>query len=277
MSNNLRAARLYALLALLSIPFVLPFWWMLTSSFKGANEIFAFPPRLLPETWHWQNFVEVFSHQPFARQYFNSFYIAVLVTAGTLLVSSLAGYAFARLRFAGSGALFLLLLSALMMPAEVTIIPTFLLMKTLRLLNTHVPLILVPILGANGVVGTFMLRQFFLGLPREIEEAAMLDGLGRFGIYWRIALPLARPALSATAVITFLYSWNSFLDPLIYVDDVELFTLPLALRNYADAYGMPLWHLQLAATTLSVVPIMVVYVVAQRQIVDGFMLSGTKG
>ena len=266
----------YLALVGLSLPFIFPFLWMVTSSLKTSNEIFAFPPTLIPTSWQWGNFVEVFRYQPFARQYFNSLYIAVLVTLGTLFVSSLAGYAFARIRFRGSTLIFLVLLSALMMPVEVTIIPNFFLMQVLGLINTHIPLILLPVLGANGVVATFLMRQFFLSLPRELEDAAMIDGLGRFGIFWRIALPVSRPALGAVAIISFLYSWNSFLEPLVFINDLKLFTLPLALNNFTDSYGLPIWHLQLAATTLSVVPILVVYVLAQRQVVESFTLSGIK-
>lgn len=261
----------------LSLPFVFPFLWMISSSLKGPSDIFAFPPRLIPDEWRWYNFQEVFTYQPFARQYANSLYIAALVTAGTAVVASLAGYAFARLRFRGSGFVFLLLLSALMMPSEATIIPNFFLMKALSLVNTHVPLILLPVLGAPGVSATFLMRQFFLRIPRELEEAAMIDGLGRFSVFWRIALPLARPALGAVSIIVFLYSWNLYLEPLVFVNDVHLFTLPLALNNFTDTYGLPIWHLQLAATTLAVLPVLVVYVLQQQQIVESFALSGMKG
>lgn len=277
MRRNAERALLYAALLLLAVPFVFPFWWMLTSSLKSANEIFAYPPRLVPEVWQWQNLVDVFTYQPFARHYLNSLYIAGVVTVGTIAVASLAGYAFARIRFPGRGILFVLLLSTLMMPAEVTIIPNFQIMQAVGLLNTHVPLILIPIFGAAGVMGTFLMRQFFLGLPRELEEAAMIDGLGRLGVFRHIALPLAGPAIASLAVITFLASWNSFLEPLVYVNDLDLFTLPLSLRNFADAYGLPVWHLQLAATSLSVVPILIVYAVAQRRIVESFATSGLKG
>jgi multiple sugar transport system permease protein len=267
----------YATLLVLSLPFVFPFWWMITSALKTAAEVFAFPPTLLPPSWQWGNFVEVFQFQPFARQYLNSLYIAAAVTVGTILISSMAGYAFARIRFAGRTFLFLLLLSGLMMPGEVTIIPNFFFFSFLGLLDTHVPLILLPVFGANGVVGTFLMRQFFLSLPGEIEDAAMLDGLGRFGIFFRIALPIARPSMAALAILSFLYSWNLFLEPLVYVNSQHLFTLPLALGTFTDNYGLPIWHLQLAATTLAVVPVLVVYVLAQRHVVQSFTMSGVKG
>ncbi|WP_138466543.1 carbohydrate ABC transporter permease [Poseidonocella sp. HB161398] len=267
----------YLSLAILAVPFVFPFLWMLSSAVKSQAEIFSPALSLLPETWHWENYAEVFRYQPFARQYANSLYIAGLVTAGTLFISSLAGYALARIRFAGSGLLLLVLISALMMPEEVTIIPNFFLMKQLGLMNTHMPLILLPMFGSQGVMATFLMRQYFTALPPELEEAARMDGLSRFGIFWKVALPLSRPALAAVGIITFLYSWNLFLEPLVFLSDIELFTLPLALSNFTDAYGLPLWHLQMAATSLAVVPILVVYIAAQRQIVESFALSGVKG
>lgn len=263
-------------LSIVAIPFVFPFLWMVSSGFKSASEIFG-EPSLIPRVWRWQNFVEVFEYQPFARQYFNSIYIALAVTGLTLVFSSLAGYALARMRFAGAGLLMLFLISALMVPEEVTIIPNFFLMRWLGLMDTHVPLILLPVFGPHGVMATFLMRQYFLALPKELEEAGRMDGLSPIGIWWRIALPMSRPALAAVAIITFLFSWNLFLEPLIFLSSLELFTLPLALSNFTDPYGAPLWHLQLAATSLAVVPILIVYLVAQRQIVESFALSGVKG
>jgi multiple sugar transport system permease protein len=273
----LQRVSMYALLVLLAIPFVFPFWWMITSAFKDQTSIFEYPPRLLPQVWHFENFVQAFQYQPFAQHYFNSLYIAVLVTVGTLIVASLSGYAFARIRFPGRSVVFIVLLSALMMPSEVTIIPNFFFMKQLNLINTHIPLIIIPMLGAPSVLGAFMMRQFFSTIPLEIEEAAMLDGASRFGIFWQVALPIARPALGGLAILVFLASWNNFLEPLVYLDDLNLFTLPLSLRNFNDVYGTPLWHLQLAATTLSVLPVLIIYVIAQRQIIDTFASSGVKG
>ena len=263
-------------LCALAIPFVFPFLWMLSGALKGQADVFA-SSSPIPAKIHWSNFAEIFEYQPFARQYFNSLYIAVVVTGLTLFISSLAGYALARLRFGGSALVLLLLISALMMPEEVTIIPNFFLMKELGLMNTHMPLILLPLFGSQGVMATFLMRQFFLALPKELEEAGRMDGLSRFGVYVKIALPLSKPALSAVGIITFLFSWNLFLEPLVFVNDIELFTLPLALANFTDSYGLPLWHLQLAATALAVIPMLIVYVLAQRQIVESFAMSGVKG
>ena len=260
----------------LAIPFVFPFIWMLSGALKGQADVFS-SASLIPATIHWSNFSEVFAYQPFARQYFNSLYIAVIVTGLTLFLSSMAGYALARLRFAGSALVLLLLISALMMPEEVTIVPNFFLMKNLGLMNTHMPLILLPLFGSQGVMATFLMRQYFLALPKELEEAGRMDGLTRFGVYFKVALPLSKPALAAVGIITFLFSWNLFLEPLVFVNDIKLFTLPLALANFTDTYGLPLWHLQLAATALAVIPMLIVYILAQRQIVESFALSGVKG
>jgi multiple sugar transport system permease protein len=263
-------------LSIVAIPFVFPFLWMLSSGFKSAAEMFG-SPSIVPREWQWQNFIEVFTYQPFARQYFNSLYISLTVTLLTLVIASLAGYALARLRFAGASLVGLFLVSALMVPEEVTIIPNFFLMKRFGFIDSHWPLILLPVFGPHGIVATFLMRQYFLALPKELEEAGRMDGLSRFGVWWRVALPMSRPALAAVAIITFLHSWNLFLEPLIFVSSLEKFTLPLALSNFTDPYGVPLWHLQLAATSLAVVPILIVYLIAQRQIIESFALSGVKG
>lgn len=263
------------LLLALSIPFLFPFWWMFTSSFKSQVEIFEFPPPLFPHTLHWENFSTVFTFQPFAQQYFNSIYISLLVTVINLTISAMAGYAFARIRFKGSSVIFIVLLSALMMPAEVTIVPNYTIWKSLS--NTHWMLILLPIFGGNGVVTTFMMRQFFLALPVELEDAARIDGLGRWGMFWKIAVPIAQPALAAVAILTFLHSWNTFLEPFIFLSDPKLFTLPLALTNFRDSYGVPMWNIQLAATTLSIIPVLIFYIMAQRRVIESFTSSGVKG
>jgi len=287
MNNNQNLPRLlpkwfrnflfYLGLLLLAIPFIFPFWWMATSSFKTYKEIFAYPPTLLPESWHFENFITAFTYQPFARQYLNSLYISLAVTAGVLIISSLSGYAFARINFKGRNFFFMLLLSSLMMPPEVTIIPNYLIMNKLGWTNTHIPLIIIPILGAGGVFATFMMRQFFISLPKDMEDAAKIDGLGWWGIFWKIGLPLAKAPLAAVAIITFLNSWNNFLEPLIYLNDTQKYTIPLALTGYIDAYGAPMWSVQMAATTLSVLPVLIFFILAQQQVVESFAMSSVKG
>jgi multiple sugar transport system permease protein len=204
-------------------------------------------------------------------------YIAVVVTIVTMLISAMAGYAFARIRFPGQNILFVVVLIGLLIPSEVTIVPLFQMFNQLGLINTHWPLILVTSFGAPSVLATFIMRQFFIALPGELEEAGRLDGLGRFGIWWRVAMPLARSALAAVAIFTFLNAWNLYLEPTVYLSTPGLFTLPEALTHYVDPYSGPMWNVQLAAATMTAVPVLVVFVIAQRQFVEGLAQTGVKG
>ncbi|OPG07190.1 carbohydrate ABC transporter permease [Microbispora sp. GKU 823] len=276
MSRRAKTA-VYGLLCVLCVPFVFPTWWMVTSSFKPVGDIFAFPPSLLPGRWDVSAFRQVFQLQPFAQQYWNSLYIALVVTAGTMAVAALAGYAFARIRFPGQNVLFFVVLLGLLIPSEVTIVPLFQMFNGWGLTDTHWPLILVPIFGAPSVLATFIMRQFFVSLPGELEEAARVDGLGRFGTFARVALPLARPALGAVAVFTFLHSWNLYLEPIVYLSSPEKFTLPQVLTQFVDAYGGPMWNVQLAAASMTAIPVLIVFVVAQRQFIEGLAHTGLKG
>jgi len=265
----------YGALLVLCVPFVFPTWWMVTSSLKPNADIFGrslWPSHLSFAAWH-----DVFTLQPFARQYFNSAYIAVVVTLGTLVVASMAGYAFARIRFRGQNALFLVVLTGLLIPSEVTIVPLFRIFNSLGLIDTHWPLILVPIFGAPSVLATFIMRQFFITLPVELEEAARMDGLGRPAIFRRIALPLARPALGAVAIFTFLTSWNLYLEPIVYLSSKPMFTLPQALTQFTDPYQGPLWNVQLSAASMTAIPVLIVFVIAQRQFIEGLAHTGLKG
>jgi multiple sugar transport system permease protein len=263
-------------LAVISIPFVFPFWWMFTSALKSPSEVFG-ALSLWPKTAHWENFIEIFRYQPFGRHYLNSVLITAVVTIVTVFLSSLSGYAFARVKFPGRSALFIILLSSMMMPAEVTIIPNFFIMKNFNLTNSGVPVVLLGIFGAQGAFCAFMMRQFFLSIPKELEEAACIDGLSRWAIFRKIMLPLAGPAVSAASILTMLNAWNMFLEPLVLIDDLKKFTLSLSLNNFRDAYGAPVWQLQMAATTLSVLPILIYYIIAQRKITDAMAFSGVKG
>lgn len=268
---------LLVVLILAAIPFVFPTWWMVTSSFKPMSEVMQLPPTLWPHSPTFEAYGDVFDLQPFAQQYWNSLYIAALVTVGTVVVSAMAGYAFARVRFPGANVLFVVILLGMLIPIEVTIVPLFRMVNALGFIDTHWPLIVIPIIGAPSVLATFIMRQFFLTLPAELEDAGKVDGLTRAGIFWRIAFPLARPAIAAVAIFTFMQSWNLFLEPLVFLSSRENFTLPLALTQYVDAYGGPIWNVQLAATTLTVLPVLAVFLVAQRQFVEGLAQTGLKG
>lgn len=277
-TNRSRALRLlwYGALSLVAIPFVFPTWWMATSSLKPVSEIFSFPPTLWPRDPRLDAYERVFQLQPFAQQYLNSMYIAVLVTLGTLAVSSLAGYGFARIRFRGQNVLFVVVMMGLLIPSEVTIVPLFQMFNGLGMVDTHWPLILIPTFGASSVLATLIMRQFFITLPGELEEAGRIDGLGRFALYWRIALPLARPALAAVAIVTFLHSWNLYLEPIVFLSTPEKFTVPQALTHFTDAYGGQLWDVQLAAASLTALPVLLVFVIAQRHFVEGLAHTGLK-
>jgi multiple sugar transport system permease protein len=267
----------YLLLSIVAIPFVFPVYWMAVTGLKPLGEVFANPPVLWPGLSNWENYVEPFRRGEFARQFFNSLYIATATTLGVLVVSSLAGYAFARIRFPGRSVLFVVMLSALLIPQEVTIIPLFRLMDSFGWIDTHLPLLVLPVFGGFSILGTFLLRQFFIALPDELEQAGRVDGLGRLGLFWYVALPLARPPLAALAILAFLNSWNEFLEPLVFLRSSELWTLPLALASFTNPYdGIPIWNLQMAATTISVLPVLAVFFVAQRQFVQGIAGTGIK-
>lgn len=266
----------YALLiVVLCVVFVYPFWWMLVNSLNTASDIFG-KPTLLPKAWAWRNYLEIFQVQPFARHYLNTLIVAVLGTVGNVAVAALSGYAFARMRFPGRNLAFLLLLTALMMPIEVTIIPLFFEMRDIGALDTLVPLILIPIFGSQGAFSAFMFRQYYVTVPKELDEAARLDGLSTFGIFQKIMFPLAKPIISSAAILAFLSVWNTYLEPLVFLSSLQNFTLPLSLANFNDSYGLPQWHLQLAATTLSILPIMIVYLIFQEKVTDAMVNSGMK-
>ncbi len=265
----------YILIALICVLFIYPFWWMAVNSLNNINEIFG-KPSLLPKSWLWSNYIEIFSVQPFLRQYLNTIFVAMLGTIGNVLISALSGYAFARLHFPGRSALFILLLTALMMPIEVTIVPMYFMMNDIGVNDSLVPLILIPIFCSQGAFSAFMLRQHFITVPKELEEAARLDGLSSGSIFFKIMLPISTSVLSSAAILAFLSVWNMYLEPLIFVSSIEKYTLPLALSNFNDSYGLPQWNLQMAATTLSVIPVMIVYLIFQNKISDAMVSSGLK-
>ncbi|PYY30431.1 carbohydrate ABC transporter permease [Paenibacillus illinoisensis] len=265
----------YLLLTLISIIMIVPFIWMISTSFKEPQSIFTYPPQWIPEPFRFQNYVDVFRLIPFHRFYFNSVYIAVLVVLGTVFFASLAGYAFAKIPFKGRNVVFLVLLSAMMIPHEVTAIPMFLFMRQLGWIDTHLPLILLPIFGAGGVFGIFVMRQFFITVPTELEEAAMIDGCSRFRIYARIMLPIAKPGMATLTIFTFVTIWNEFFDPLIFINSRELMTLPLGLSLFTDEVGTA-WQYLMSATVMATMPLLIVFFIAQRRFIEGVAMTGLK-
>lgn len=269
-----RAVFWHTFLMMGAVIMALPFIWMILTSLKTNAEVFAFPPRWLPEAPRWSNYSDVMQAMPFGWFVFNSFKIAVLAVIGQLLSCSLAAYAFARIEFVGRDALFLIVLATLMVPGVVTLIPVFILMRELGWLNTHYPLIVPNFLGS--AFGIFLLRQFFLGIPSDLEDAARIDGASRFGIYRFIFLPLAKPALATLGVFVFMGAWNDLLGPIIYLVDYDKMTLTVGLAFFRGQYTTD-WPLLMAGAMISVVPIIALYLVAQRYFVAGVAISGLKG
>ena len=261
----------YATVALGGLTMVLPFVWMLSTSLKTTAQSMAFPPEWIPNPFVWENYTRITDYMPFFLFLYNSVKIAFFVVFGTLLTCSLAGYAFAKLRFPGRKPLFLLLLSTMMIPTQVTLIPVFVIMKYLGWINTHYALIVPAFFGS--VFGTFLLRQFFLGIPNELEDAARIDGCTPWSIYWRIMLPLAKPSLATLAIFSFMGTWNDFMRPLIYLSDMTKMTLPVGLALLANHQDIRI-PLIMAGALLSLLPILVLYVFGQKYFVRGIALTG---
>lgn len=265
---------LHGLLAIGSFLMVFPFLWTIGSSLKNMTQIFAIPPVWFPNPIVWQNYLDSLQAMPFGRAYWNSFYITIIVVVSQLFTGSMAAYAFAKLKFKGSEALFLLFLATMMIPKQVTMIPLYLIMDKLGWLNTHLPLIIPGALF--NAFAVFLLRQFIRGIPKELEEAAVMDGASIPRIYWSVILPLIKPALAAMTIFIFMGTYNNFMDALIYLSTPEKFTVPLLLNNFKGLY-VTNWSYMMAGATISVIPIILVYLFAQRYIIEGITLTGIKG
>ncbi len=247
-----------------AIVMLLPFAWMISTSLKSPAEVFAYPIVWLPREPMWSNYTQAFSVAGFERMYFNSIFVAAASVTLNLLTSSLSGFAFARLRFRGRDALFVLYLATLMIPGQVTLIPVFILIRALGWYDSYTALI-AP--SAVSVFSTFLLRQFFRSIPMDLDEAARIDGAGSLRIWWQIALPLALPALATVAILSFLGSWNDFLWPLIVIHSRSLWTIPLGLSAFQGQYNVQ-WHLLMAGAAIAVLPVLLIYVIGQKWIVN---------
>jgi multiple sugar transport system permease protein len=257
------------------IVMLLPFLWMFSASLRPAGEAYHLPPSLLPDTWDATSYAQVFaSGLPFLRMFWNSFVVAAVTTTGVLLTASMTAFAFARLRFHGAGTLFALMFLGLMVPPALVLIPIYVGFASLHLLDTRLALILPALASSFGV---YMMRQFMLGQPRELEEAAMIDGAGYLTIYWRISLPQLGPALAVLGIITFTGSWNNFIAPFVLIKSLEQMTLPIGVVALQGVFGGASLSVLMAATVMAILPLFVVFLVAQRFIIEGLTMTGIKG
>ena len=262
----------YLLCIVVALITVAPFFWMVLGSLKDASEVVQYPPTLIPSHFAWSNYIEVFTSVPFLRYVLNSFFIASTVTAVALLLHSMAAYSLARLRSPGRRLLFLIIISTLMIPASVTLIPAFIIVRSLGWLDTHWALLVPALFNAFGI---FLLRQFYLGLPLKLEEAARLDGATPAGVFLHVALPLTRPILATLAVFFWLANWNSYLWPLIVTQSPDMRVIQLGIASFAGEHSTE-WQLIMAGSTVAALPGLILYIFLQNYLFEGVKLTGLK-
>lgn len=270
----------YLLLSIGAIFLLIPFVWMISTSLKEPGDVLKFPPEWIPDPFVWSNYREAMTqdYAPFHLFLRNSVIITMAAMFGQLLSASAVGFSFARLRWIGRDYVFLLVLTTLMLPYQVTLIPVFILMKNLSWVDTFYPLI-VPYYFGGGAFYVFLFRQFMMSIPYELDDAAKIDGCSTWGLYTRVLMPLSIPALITAGTFSFLAHWNEFLGPLIYLNSVENYTLELGLRLLQGygGYGVQRWHLLMAASLLVMLPVLTLFFVAQRRMIQGVVISGIKG
>lgn len=266
------------ILAILGVLVILfPIAWMVSTSLKTRAESVQFPPSWLPSVPQWNNYsTALFSPQnPFPRYFYNTMFYALSVMVAETLSCAFIAYGFARLRAPGKDALFLLVLATMMLPAQVTLIPQYVMFAKLGWINTYLPMIVPAFFGSSYLI--FLLRQFYRGLPKDYEEAAILDGANYFGIWWRIILPLSKPAIGAVAILSFMFHYNDFLRPLLYINDNLKYPLSLGLQQFRAPFGGTQWELLMAASIVTVLPPVIVFFATQRYFIQGIVVSGVKG
>ena len=271
--KSLGRGLLYILLILGGLVMIVPFAWMISTSLKSGQYVLSMPPQLIPNPATLDSYRRIFELYPIGRMLFNSLFVAGLVTMGQLVTCSMAAYAFARLKFRGHNFVFLLYLATLMVPFQVTITPLFIMMRIFGWINTYQGLILP---GVFSAFGTFMLRQAFMTIPTEYEEAAYMDGASPLTIFLKIILPLSKPALATLSVFAFMGSWNSFMWPLFIVREETLMTLPVGLATLQGRW-LTEWNLVMAGAVITVLPMLLLYLFAQKYLVQGYVMSGLKG
>ncbi len=264
---------IYAMLVALSVTMLLPFAWMAAASLQMDKDVFRFPFQWIPKNPRWKNYRLIWQRVPFLTFFLNTTKLTLIITGLQLLTSSLAAYAFARLEFKGRDLLFLSYVATIAIPWQVYMVPQYIIMRKFGLNDTHLALVLLQAFTAFGV---FMMRQFFIGIPRELSDAARIDGLGDYGIYARIIIPLAKPALATLTIFSFVTVWNDFMGPLIYLSSERLLTIQLGLRMFIAQYSAE-YSLIMAASLVSLVPVIVLFVALQRFFVEGVASSGVKG
>jgi multiple sugar transport system permease protein len=251
---------------------LLPFLWMLSTSFKTGISVFEYPVRWIPKNIVWENYREVWTEVPFALYYFNTIKVTVIITAGQLLFCSMAAYAFAKLRFPFKNTLFMIFITTLMIPWQSIMIPQFMIIQFLGLYNTHSGYILIQLFSAFGI---FLLRQFFMGIPNELSEAAKIDGCSEWGIYWQIIMPLSMPGLSTLAIFSFTYMWNDYLAPLIFINSDNLKTLQLGLQSFQTEHSMD-YGVMMAGTVCALLPMVIIFLMGERYFTKGVTFTGMK-
>lgn len=279
-SFRIRRIVITAILGLLAFTMLVPFFWMLSASLKHALDVTKLPIDWIPDYLYLDNYKEVWNiggnakvDYHFGLAYFNSLKIAAINVVGAVLTSCLAGYAFAKISFRGRDAVFLLYLSTMMIPSQITIIPKFVIFKQLNMIGTHATLILP---GIFTITGTFLMRQYFTQIPDEIRESARIDGAGEFRIWSQIMLPMARSSMAALAMMVFLWTWNNYLDALVFLPDWRLYTIPLALTNFIEESSTQ-YHLMMAAASSAILPVIIVFIIGQKQFVKGIAAGAVKG
>lgn len=271
--RRVRLAVSYLFTTALAVLFLFPFLWMLSSSLKSPQELVRIPPTLIPENVQWINYIDAWKSQPFLTYLKNSTLITALNILGLVISCSLVAFGFARIEFPGRDFLFMILLSTMMLPSQVTLIPQYILFRELKWINTIKPLTVPAFFG--GAFYIFLLRQFFMNLPTELDDAAFIDGADRWLIYWRIVLPLSKPILLVVVTFTFISAWNDFFGPLIYLSTVDQMTVAVGLLYFRDQFGGPFHHL-MATSTMAVLPVITVFFLAQRHFISSIMMTGLR-
>lgn len=274
-TNTFKKVLIYITIGLLSITFILPFIWMLRSSLMELQQIFIMPPQWIPNPVKLENYIHALTIVPFALYFKNTMIILILGMIGTLITSTLSAYSFARLRWKGRDFWFKVILTSMMLPGAVTLIPQFLGWNALGLVGSFVPLI-VPAFFGGGAFNIFLLRQFYMSIPLELDEAAIVDGASFFKIYTSIILPLSRSAIIVIAIFSFMFYWNDFMGPLIYLTDESKYTLAIGLQMFQGAYNTR-WEELMAASTSIILPCVLIFIIGQKYFLEGITMSGLKG